>query len=189
MLTGNPIAATRVISQVVDAQPELSSLDSAHMDRLTVLRSREIRPASLVNPAIPQRIADAVAALTSQQREAWVLGRVYRTPLRELSRAMDCSSTAAERHLLQAEVNLRNATGLDSGQSAAHFLKASLAIDVPEFHRRSRLRKRFIRRTLVWSIIAIVAVLLAVVVIRWTRPMAKSETTQGHSSLGHVMRI
>ena len=31
MLTGNPTAATRVISEVVNSQPDLSTLDSAHM--------------------------------------------------------------------------------------------------------------------------------------------------------------
>jgi hypothetical protein len=42
LLTGNPKLATGVITAVVDAQPDLRRLDSAHMDRLTVLRSREI---------------------------------------------------------------------------------------------------------------------------------------------------
>ena len=39
LLTGNPVAATRVIRAVVGAQPDLRALDDAHMDRLTVLRS------------------------------------------------------------------------------------------------------------------------------------------------------
>lgn len=171
MLTGNPAAATSVISQVVGSKPDLAQLDSAHMDRLTVLRSREIRPASLVHELIPPRAADAVAALSPQQREAWVLGRVYGTPLREMSRAMDCSSTAAERHLLQADVAIRNAIGIDPSVAAAQFLKASLAIDVPEFHRRLQLAKRRMRLAAIGIGLILVTSGLVALIVWWTRPM------------------
>ena len=46
LLTGDPVAATRVIESVVSAQPDLRRLDNAHLDRLTILRSREINPAT-----------------------------------------------------------------------------------------------------------------------------------------------
>src|SRR4030095_11058661 len=106
LLTGNPIAATKVIAQVVDAQPDLRNLDSAHMDRLTVLRSREVKPAMLVHELAPPEMAEALANLTPQQREAWVFARVYHVPEREVARAMDCSVTATQRHLELAETAL-----------------------------------------------------------------------------------
>src|SRR4051794_40768972 len=57
LLTGNPIAATQVIAQVVDAQPDLRQLDGAHMDRLTVLRSREINPSFLIHETVPAAVS------------------------------------------------------------------------------------------------------------------------------------
>jgi hypothetical protein len=170
MLTGNPIAATHVISAVVNSQPDLSQLDSAHMDRLTVLRSREIRPAALVHDEVEPRTAEAVSKLTPQQREAWVFGRVYRTPLREMSRAMDCSTTAAERHLLQADIVLRESTGHEPSIAAGQFLKCSLNLDVPEFYRAKQRLRRRIRRTLIWTAIALGTLLLAMLAVWWSRP-------------------
>ena len=76
LLTGNPISATKVIGQVLDAQPDLRRLDSAHLDRLTVLRSREITPAMLVDESIPRDVAAWLAGLDTQQREAGVFIRV-----------------------------------------------------------------------------------------------------------------
>src|SRR5688572_23257240 len=90
LLTGNPVAAAGVIAQVMDAQPDLRQLDGPHMDRLTVLRSREIPSAMLVDDAVPVALAQALAGLTPQQREAWILCQVYRTPIREAAKAMDC---------------------------------------------------------------------------------------------------
>lgn len=175
MLTGNPNAATGVISQVVGSQPDLAQLDSAHMDRLTVLRSREIKPAALVHDAIPQPSANAVANLTAQQREAWVFGRVYRTPLREMARAMDCSSTAAERHLLQADVAIRTAIGIEPSIAATQFLKASLAIDVPEFHRRRLLIKRRMKLATRAIVLILITAALVALVAWWTRPLERSD--------------
>ncbi len=103
LLTGNPAAATRVIESVVEAQPDLRRLDNTHMDRLTVLRSRELRPGRLVVETVPPAATEALALLTSQQREAWVFTHVYRIEMRDAARAMDCSVTATRRHLQVAE--------------------------------------------------------------------------------------
>ena len=93
LLTGNPHAAIGVIESVIDAQPDLRRPDSAHLDRLTVLRSREIRPGRIDDAALGPAVAAALSALSAQQREAWVLRHVYRSPFRETARAMDCSIT------------------------------------------------------------------------------------------------
>jgi hypothetical protein len=71
LLSGDPRAAVRVIESVVDAQPDLRRLDAAHMDRLTVLRSREIRSTALAaGPGLPPRLGPLLAAIAPQQREA-----------------------------------------------------------------------------------------------------------------------
>ena len=182
LLTGDPIAATKVIEQVVGSQPDLAQLDSAHMDRLTVLRSREIRPASMVHVLIPPPTADAVSKLTPQQREAWVIGRVYETPLREMSRAMDCSTTAAERHLLQSDVAIRAATGSDPAIAAKQFLRASLTMAVPAFYRAKQQRRRRMRTVLALIAIALIAILLAAVAMWWSRPLEGNDEVKQATS-------
>ena len=66
LLTGNPVAATRVIESVVDAQPDLRRLDNTHMDRLTVLRSRELTPGRLVVETVPPAAAEALTRANGQ---------------------------------------------------------------------------------------------------------------------------
>jgi hypothetical protein len=174
LLTGNPIAATKVIEQVVDAQPDLRNLDSAHMDRLTVLRSREIAPATLVDQHVPPEIAAAVAGLTAQQREAWVLANVYRVPQREIARAMDCSVTATQRHLEAAAGALDRK--LDAGAAAAPttLLAFSLALEVPRFYRIEQRRRRHLRLALIVMAAAAGSLLIAAIVLWWSRPLGNT---------------
>jgi len=171
LLAGNPTAAAKVIAQVVDAQPDLRDLDSAHMDRLTVLRSREINPATLVHDLVPPRIAEALANLTPQQREAWVFARVYRSPEREMARAMDCSVTATMRHLDLADAAMSAALGAQEASSAAStLLSYSMSMDVPKFYRVERLRRRHARIALMWFGAAALALLMAAAILWWARP-------------------
>jgi hypothetical protein len=161
LLTGHPVAATRVISRVVAAQPDLRRLDSARLDRLTVLRSRDIPGGVLADDAVPREAAAALAGLTPQQREAWVLVRVYRTSAREVGRAMDCSVTAMRHHLAAAD----EAMGVSDGDDIAAALREySLGLDVPEFYRVARRRRRRVRLVvrLALAIIAVGAVALIV---------------------------
>jgi hypothetical protein len=166
LLTGNPVAATSVIEQVVDAQPRLDRLDSDHLDRLTVLRSREIPAAMLVDDAIPQAVAGGVAGLTAQQREVWVFTHVYRMPMRQAARAMDCSRTAATRHLEQAEGAVSREAGVGSAEAGELLLSYSMALDVPAFYRAARVRRRRLR---LWLRVAGIVLILAAVValLRW----------------------
>lgn len=167
LLLGDPAAATRAIESVVDAQPDLDCIDSAHLDRLTILRSREIgrsagAAATLVHDAVPLAVAETLAGLPHQSREAWVLARVYRLPPREVARAMDCSTTATDRHLARGDRAMQPAPGDDAPDAAAALLRCSLAIDVPAFYRADRRRRRLRRRVIR---IAIAAVTVAALVV------------------------
>jgi hypothetical protein len=160
LLTGNPREALRVISAVVGAQPDLRRLDDAHMDRLTVLRSREIAPAILADPSIPRPVAEGLAALTAQQREAWVFNHVYRLELREMARAMDCSTRAAQRHLDLAEQAMGQATGGQPEAAARALLRYAMSLEVPEFYRARRRRRLRLRRIVRIAAIVLIAALL-----------------------------
>ena len=163
LLTGNSRSAAGVITVVVDAQPDLSKLDSAHLDRLTVLRSREVRPGVLLDESISPPTAQALADLPSQQREAWVLARVYRIPLRELARAMDCSVTATQRHLEVADGAMQIALDGKAHQAAEALLAYSMSLDVPAFYRREQHRRRMLRRLL--AALAVLLILAAIVAV------------------------
>ncbi|MCH8165922.1 MAG: hypothetical protein IH889_09975 [Planctomycetes bacterium] len=146
LLIGDPVTATRVIEAVVDAQPDLRRLDSAHLDRLTVLRSREIGRATIVDAAVPPAVASALASLPSQQREAWVFIHVYRVPQRETARAMDCSVTATTRHLQMAEAAMAAPAGDLPRMAAEALLNYSMSLEVPTFWRAQRRRRQTMRR-------------------------------------------
>lgn len=171
LLTGNPIAATKVIEQVVDAQPDLQNLDSAHMDRLTVLRSREIKPATLVDGQVPQEVSTALANLSAQQREAWVLANVYLAPQREMARAMDCSVTASQRHLELANAALAVRLGVAATDAPAALLNYSMSLDVPRFYRLEQARRRHTKAALLIMAAAAVALIIAWVMMSWSRPL------------------
>jgi len=172
LLSGNPLAAGEVIHAVLDAQPNLDAMESARMDRLTVLRSREIEPGRIVDDRIPAGLAEAIAHLSPQQREAWVLVRIYHVPMREAARAMDCSVTALTQHMKLSQDAMETALGLAGSMTqddAAELLRAwSLALDVPQFivqaeHRRKRTR---IALGIVIVILAVGAIVGALAVIR-----------------------
>jgi len=166
LLTGNPNAATKVIAQVVGAQPDLRRLDSAHLDRLTVLRSREIKPGRIVADGVRPEIAAALAVLAPQQREAWVFQHVYRMDVRDAARAMDCSHVAAERHLAAADDAVMKAVGGSHG-AGAMLLKYTMSLDVPEFYRAAARRRRQWRwvKRLVLIILLLGAIIGAVLLL------------------------
>ncbi len=168
LLTGNPIAATGVIRAVIGAQPDLGNLDNAHMDRLTVLRSREIAASTLVGEAIAGITASALADLAVQQREAWIFSRVYRLGDREMARAMDCSTTALKAHLDQAEAAMGKALGSAIDKAAGSLLDYSLSLEVPPFYRenlRKRRRMKLVGRAAIW----LLAIAVVVAVGWWVR--------------------
>lgn len=167
LLTGNPNSATRVISAVVDAQPDLESVDSAHLDRLTVLRSREIRAGTIADDRLPREAATVLASLDQQPREAWVFSRVYRMPPREGARAMDCSVRAFQMHLDSADRAVESRTD-ESDRLAQQIRAFQLQLDVPVFHRQQLARRRWIRlsRRLIIAAV-IVAMLIGGAIVLW----------------------
>jgi hypothetical protein len=161
LLTGDPVKAVRVIEAVVDAQPDVRRLDSAHLDRLTVLRSREIESAEIADAAVPPAAAGALARLPGQAREAWVLTHTYQLGLRDTSRAMDCSTTATQRHLEHAEQSLAAALGDAAAIAKKRFLAYSSSLSIPDFFRARRRRRQQTRRVLLaFALAAIVALIL-----------------------------
>ncbi len=165
LLIGDPVTATRVIEAVVDAQPDLRRLDSAHLDRLTVLRSREIGRATIVDAAVPPAVASALASLPSQQREAWVFIHVYRVPQRETARAMDCSVTANTRHLQMAEAAMAATAGDPAKRASEALLKYSMSLEVPAFWRAQRRRRQTMRRL---RLAIVVGLVLAAMILALT---------------------
>nr|MCH8153070.1 hypothetical protein [Planctomycetota bacterium] len=172
MLIGDPVTATRVIEAVVDAQPDLRRLDSAHLDRLTVLRSREMGRATIVDGAVPPAVASALASLPSQQREAWVFTHVYRVPQREMARAMDCSVTATTRHLQLAEAAMAAPAGDAPKMAARALLKYSMSLELPAFWRAQRRRRRTMRRMIVVLVFGLVLLVLIVAITGLMRMLA-----------------
>ena len=166
LLAGNPVAATTVIEAVVEAQPDLGNLDSAHLDRLTVLRSREVEPTTLDVPELSSAVAAALASLTGQGREAWVLFQVYRVPLRETARAMDCSVTAITRHLRQAQESMAAALGEQLQSASRAILDYSMSLEVPAFYRARQRRRRRLRQAAVVAAIGF-GLLAVMIAARW----------------------
>ncbi len=146
LLTGDPDASERVVAAVVDAQPDLDRLDSAHLDRLTVLRARERRGRRRDHAAFPDRVGRALLRLPRQVREAWIFTRVYRTPDRAAAKATDCSVTALRRHVEQADRMMAKALGGDADAVAAQILQHSMRIDLPPGARARRAAHRRRRR-------------------------------------------
>jgi hypothetical protein len=165
LLSGDPVRATRVISAVIGAQPDLRRLDSAHMDRLTVLRSREIRSATLNTPGVSGAVAGALAKLTRQQREAWVLHYVYCMMPRDMARAMDCSVSAIRQHLLSAESSMREPCGDTQVAVGRALLDYTMTLDVPHVHRTRVQRRKRMKRVVRVAIIAAVLILLGAAVV------------------------
>jgi hypothetical protein len=161
LLTGDSTAAVKVIAQVLDSQPDLRNLDGAHMDRLTVLRSREIKTLPMTDPGVPAAVAEALSQLPMQQREAWVFGRVYRLEPREMSRAMDCSTTALTMHLEQADAAMVRWLGRDAQQVGEQVLRYSLTLEVPRLYRQLRIRDERLR--VIFNRVLVVASVLAFV--------------------------
>ncbi|MGI9014595.1 MAG: hypothetical protein ACR2GY_10150 [Phycisphaerales bacterium] len=162
LLSGNPNAAGAVIRSVLGAQPDLRKLDSSHLDRLTVLRSREVKPAAIMSDAVPLAVAAALAGLTAQQREAWVFHHVYRLPEREMAKAMDCSMHAISMHLQAAEEHMAKVLGgpQQAHSSAKALLAYTLSLDVPKFYRTAMRSAARMRRIMRWALIAIIVGIL-----------------------------
>lgn len=149
LLLGDEKRAARVVESVIGSQPDLSRLDSSHLDRLTILRSREQRAEPLPTNRAPEEISRAIAALPPQQREAWVLHYVFRMMPRDMARAMDCSVRAISNHIQAAEGTVRKEIGRTQASAGKLLLEYSMSLDVPSIYRAkmdARRRWRIVRR-------------------------------------------
>ncbi len=169
LLTGDPVAAMGVVEAMVRVQRDLRVLDTARLDRLTVLRSREVTPRALCAAAMDADAAGALASLAVQPREAWLLSRTYGLTRREPARAMDCSVTATARHVERADDVMARMLGGPDGPcrgvvgaiEALRVYSGSLALP-PLYLARQRRHRR--RRQLL-AMVLLVATALAVMAI------------------------
>lgn len=157
VLTGRVRSATAVIEQVLGTRPDLRTLDSAHLDRLTVLRSREQQHSAMRLPGLDELESAALAELSPQQREAWVFLGVYAMDERSTARAMDCSFRAVRQHHEQAVAALRSRIGEGIDALPARLRDALLQVEVPQFFRAARRRHQRTRLTLTILLIAAAA--------------------------------
>lgn len=122
LLTGSPAAAADVLARIErQALAALPADDPARLDRLVIMHTREAVKASRrrggqvhARPASHDdagRCMLAVLALPHQPREAWVLARLDELDELRVSRAMDCSRTAAQMHLAAADERMKAAMG------------------------------------------------------------------------------
>jgi len=164
LLTGTAKRASRVTEAVIGVRSDPSRMRGTLLDRLTVLRSREVSRAPLDAPEIDATTRTMLFELSRQQLEAWVFHRVFGLPLRDMAKGMDCSVTATARHLDEAESALEREGGAGASARAAASVRAWIAmVDVPVFHRRRMERRRRIRLGV--RIVGILLILIALVVI------------------------
>lgn len=179
LLCGDPDVALQVTADVVNARLDPVELDSVHLDRLTVLRCREAAPASssriLASESLPEVLARAWASLTPQQRETWIFRRIYRVADRETARSMDCSVTAAARHLDQADAVMRGRGGMSAEEAAEALLQFTLAIDVPHVFRAKLRRQARWRRIVRWLAVGLVLAVLAAATLLWRAAVERAD--------------
>ena len=164
LLTGSPQRATRVIRAVVKAQPDLTRLDRAHLERLTILRSREQPRGQAEIPGLDGSLTRFLDGLDRQPREAWLLIHALVLEPRPAAKAMDCSITALDLHLSRAHEAM---AGAKLTPDAPEALTAVMReTELPEFYVEQRRRETRLRR--VFIILAIVfGILGSVALTRW----------------------
>lgn len=164
LLTGDGAVAADVIDAVLRDQPDPASLEPARLDRLVVLHTREARSRRAGGaPPLPDskaaRALQAVVTLEHQPREAWVLTHLDDLEELRVSRAMDCSRTAAARHLEAAEGAMKAALGADLAACVEALRRAADDLDPVAIIMRQRARRRRERnrRALIGAGLAIIA--------------------------------
>lgn len=177
MLTGDREGAAALVDRILDAQGNLDALEPARLDRLVILQAREMMGVSALPPsaaefskgALHMRALHAVRAMGAQAREAWILARIDIVDELWMSRAMDCSRTAARQHLAGADDVMRARLGADYEAAVVALRGFADGLDpgpIIAANRRGRHRRRFQRRTAL-AIVAAVAVLgLALALLR-----------------------
>jgi len=154
LLTGNPDRAADLIGAVLRDQPKPGSVEPARLDRTIILHAREVRQPPGVTVHMSEaatRAMKVLLAIPGQPREAWVLTRLDDLDELRVSRAMDCSKTAAARHLKAADEQMRHRLGPHLEAGIAALKREADAIDpgplievAAERRRKERLGKALI---------------------------------------------
>lgn len=168
--------AAAAAARVLAARTDLARLDPARLDRLCVLAARHVaarRPAATkpteADPAHIALLRQAVA-LPRQCLEAWVLTRLEQLDPIRVARSMDCSRTAAQRHLERADELLREplaALGL-TGPEEDSLARVRCALDgLDAGPTIRRIRHRIRRRRRVRSALILLALALAATAVAY----------------------
>ena len=169
LLTGDPDAATGIMEAVLRAQPDLRAMQSARLDRLTLLRCREVPARPLPAEVLGADAGRVIASLAAQPREAWMLVRAYGLPLRETARAMDCSVTATTRHLERADGAMAGALGGGVGPAIEAVRAHSKSLQVPAHYLARQERRRRQKRVLTMALLLLLA-MLVMTIVDWLSP-------------------
>lgn len=157
LLTGHPQGANDLIARILRAQPDILAVEPVRLDRLVILQAREwsarrARLVAAVPPLDPVAGETLTAALgmNHQLLEAWVLARVDGMEGLSVSRAMDCSNTAAANHLAEADREMASRLGAKIGPGLEALRKGADEVDPRPFiqdvldRRRRSARRRII---------------------------------------------
>jgi hypothetical protein len=110
----------------------------------------------------------AASMLERQPMEAWLLHRVEDLELRQVARAMDCSTSAVQRHLEQAEGSLGQTLGVEYPRAIEQLREQSRSLGALPSLQRSWERRIGRRSVRLWSVRIIVGVvLIASVYLIW----------------------
>jgi hypothetical protein len=154
LLTGNATGAALLVDRIRRDQPNLEQLEPARLDRVVIQHARELPPRrrtpvaetpSLQEDPAFRKALDAVLTLPEQPREAWILSRVDQVDELHMSRAMDCSRTAARLHLAAADQQMSAAFDAGADAAAARIRAVADTLDpapIIAAHRAERRRQR-----------------------------------------------
>lgn len=174
LLTADEAGATRVVMNVLHAQPDLARVDPANIDRLAVQHVREWRKAAHKPRRSPEPAAESatlafhrrILTMPPQAAEAWLLARVLGLEGPELSRAMDCSNAATATHLAKAEAWLAEHVTPEELEAAIPAIgEAVLSAEPGVLILTARKARRKRRLTLLAAAVAVVAALTLALLI------------------------
>jgi hypothetical protein len=169
LLNGDAAGASSLVDRVVRTRPDVVEMDPAKLDRLIIQHARELPRRGISGEGAgvsPERATSealaVVLALPEQPREAWVLTHIDSLDELHVSRAMDCSRTAARNHLGAAEQQVKSRLGERLPEAVAAIRRFADSLDpgsIIERHRAER-RARAKRKAMVVLIAAGFVVLI-----------------------------
>ena len=182
LLSGSVRGAAEVMDRVHRAQPRLEIITPEHLDRLVVFHAREWASAARRRKTMPGHASShaasepdaarechqAALAMDRQHAEAWLFRHIDEMDDAQISRAMDSSKIATQRHLDAAEVVMHSSLGerLLSTTSVLRQHIHDLKTEAFDVERREIRRAR--RRRLGTLLVTVGAAVLVVAIVVWT---------------------